>query len=440
MQEMDEGRTVACCIRHIFSKFAYCIRQIFSKFAYCIRQILKIMETLFNTMERRLMLTPTTIVRDFINDINWNKQLISIKGSRGVGKTTLMLQYIKLHYERGSREVLYCSLDSFYFTQHSILELAEQFYLNGGRHLFLDEIHKYPDWKNEIKQIYDDYPDLRVVVSGSSLLSIRKGDADLSRRCFPYYMPGLSLREYMIFYKNIHFPRYSLTDILEKAPAICGKVLEKCSPVAMFNEYCRQGYYPFFDGNREDYYISIENVVNYIIEQELPILEGVNPAYVRKLKVMVSVIANSLPFEVDITKLSRVLEINRETVMHYLNLLNNSDILNLLYSDLLSVKKMQKPDKIYLQNTNLLYALSKKIDIGTMRETFAMSELSPNHKIEYGKEKGDFLIDGEVRLEIGGSGKGFSQISGEKNSYVFADNIERATGRKLPLWLLGFLY
>lgn len=398
------------------------------------------MDSLFNIMERRLMLTQTTIVREIIHNINWNKQLISIRGSRGVGKTTLMLQYIKLHYAPGSKEVLYCSLDSFYFTQHSILELAEQFYLNGGRHLFLDEVHKYPTWKSEVKQIYDDYPNLKIVVSGSSLLSIRKGDADLSRRCFPYYMPGLSLREYLIFYKNINLPKHSLDSLINNAPSICHEVLEKCSPVAMFNEYCQMGYYPFFDGNKEDYYISIENVVNYIIEQELPTLEGVNPAYIRKIKVLVSVLANSLPFEVDITKLSKTLEINRETVMHYLNVLNNGDIISLLYSDLLSVKKMQKPDKIYLQNTNLLFALSNNIESGTIRETFTMSQLKPFHKIEYGKQKGDFLIDDKWRFEIGGTGKGFTQISGEKDSYVFADNIENASGRKLPLWLLGFLY
>ena len=386
------------------------------------------------------MLTPTTIVRDFINHINWDKHLISIKGSRGVGKTTLMLQYIKLHYPPGSKTVLYCSLDSFYFSRYSLLELAEKFYLNGGRHLFIDEVHKYPMWKREVKQIYDEYPNLKMVISGSSLLSIRHGDADLSRRCFPYYMPGLSLREYLIFYKDIILPKYSLDTLIRDAATICYEVIAKCSPVAVFNEYCQIGYYPFYDGNKEDYYISIENVLNYIIEQELTTLEGVNPAYIRKIKVMVSVLANSLPFEVDITKLSKVLEINRETVMHYLTILNNADILNLLYSDLLSVKKMQKPDKIYLHNTNLLYALSNKIESGTVRETFAMSQLKPFHKIEYGKEKGDFLIDDKWRFEIGGSGKGFSQIAGEKDSFVFADNIENASGRKMPLWLLGFLY
>lgn len=373
--------------------------------------------------------------------INWSDHLISIRGSRGVGKTTLLLQYIKLNYPRGSRKALYCSLENFYFNNHTLQELAETFYINGGRHLLLDEVHKYPTWKEEIKEIFDNYPDLRVVVTGSSILHMIKGDADLSRRCLPYYMPGLSLREYLQFYKDIMLDKHPLEEILRCAPKIAAEIRKHCSPVALYKEYSRFGYYPFYNGNRDDYYLRIENVVNFITEQELPLLSELKNGYVRKIKAMLSVLATSKPFEVDISKMAKMLELNRETVLSYLQLLERADLLNLLYSDLTSVKKMQKPDKIYLSNSNLLFALSQGGgEEGNMRETFVASQLKPFHRIEYGKQAGDFVIDGKWRLEIGGAGKGFSQISDLKDSYVFADNIEYVSGNKIPLWLLGFIY
>lgn len=399
------------------------------------------MDSLFQIMERRLDLTPTKIIRSIMDRINWSDHLISIRGSRGVGKTTLLLQYIKLNYPRGSRKALYCSLENFYFNNHTLLELAETFYINGGRHLLLDEVHKYPTWKEEIKEIFDNYPDLRVVVTGSSILHMIKGDADLSRRCLPFYMPGLSLREYLQFYKDINIDKHPLEEILLNAAEIAAEIRKHCSPVAMCKEYSRFGYYPFYNGNKEDYYLRIENVVNFIIEQELPLLSELKNGYVRKIKAMLSVLATSKPFEVDISKMSRMLELNRETVLSYLQLLEHADLLNFLYSDLTSVKKMQKPDKIYLSNSNLLFALSQGGgEEGNMRETFVMSQLKPFHRIEYGKQAGDFVIDGKWRIEIGGAGKGFSQIADLDDSFVFADNIEYVSGNKIPLWLLGFIY
>lgn len=399
------------------------------------------MESLFQTMERLLERTPVRIVRSMMEHINWDRQLISIRGSRGVGKSTLLRQYIKLNYPRGSREALYCSLDSFYFNNHTILELAETFYLHGGRHLFLDEVHKYSDWSSEIKEIYDSYPNLKIVVSGSSILHLLKGDADLSRRCLPYYMPGLSMREFLQFYKDITIAPCSLEDLLSDPYQIAARVREVCSPIAIMDEYCTHGYYPFYDGHDSDYYLQLENVVNYIVEQELPLLSDFKMGYVRKIKALLGVLSTSKPFEVDISKMAKLLEINRETVLSYIQILSKANLLNLLYSDLSSVKRMQKPDKIYLNNTNLLYALSEsRDDEGNRRETFVISQLSPFHKVEYGKEAGDFLVDSKWRFEIGGAKKGFSQIADIENSYVFADNIEYTSGNKLPLWLLGFLY
>lgn len=399
------------------------------------------METLFLKQERLLAQISTRIVRELMNQIHWDNRLIAIRGSRGVGKTTLMLQYIKLHYPAGSREVLYCSLDSIYFSNHNLLELVEAFYLQGGKHLFLDEVHKYPTWSKELKEVHDLYPTLRVVFSGSSLLNILNADADLSRRCIPYNMYGLSFREFLRFYKGIDMPICPLTEVLQNASAICGEVNAKCRPVQMFNEYLREGYYPFFTGNREDYYIRIENVVNLILEQEMPLLCGVDPAYVRRLKAMLGILSTSVPYEVDITKLAGTIGLTRNSVITYLQNLGRAELLNLLYSDILSVKRMQKPDKIYLQNTNLLYAISTtQVQIGTVRETFAVSQLMVNHVVEYGKRQGDFVVDHTYTFEVGGGDKGFRQIAGVPNSYVLADNVEYATGNKLPLWLVGLCY
>lgn len=399
------------------------------------------MDSLFLKQERLLVQTSIGIVRELMTKIHWNNRLIAIRGSRGVGKTTLMLQYIKLNYIPGSREVLYCALDSIYFSNHTLLDLAEKFYLQGGKHLFLDEVHKYPAWSKELKEVYDLYPSLRVVFSGSSLLNILNADADLSRRCLPYNMFGLSFREFLMFYKNIRFPVISLQEVLQGASDICREVNERCRPVQMFKEYLQDGYYPFFTGNCEDYYMNIENVVNLILEQEMPLLCGVDPAYIRKLKALLGILASSVPYEVDITKLAGIIGLTRNSVITYLQNLNRAELLKLLYSDLASVKKMQKPDKIYLQNPNLLYAIaSTSVQIGTARETFAVNQLAVNHEVEYGRTQGDFVVDHKYTFEIGGADKTFKQIADLPDSFVLADDIEYATGKKLPLWIVGMTY
>jgi len=398
------------------------------------------MDSLFIKQERLLSHLPAT-EREITQNINWDNRLISIRGSRGVGKTTLMLQYIKRKYGAGTHEALYCSLDSVYFSNKQLLNLAEQFYTNGGKQLFLDEVHKYPTWSKEIKEIYDCYPELKIVISGSSLLNILNAEADLSRRCMPYTMPGLSFREYLKFYSNIDIPVYSLKEILETPDKVCTQINKECRPLAMFAKYLQEGYYPFFNGNKGDYYVYIENIVNLVLEQELPLLCGIDPAYIRRIKALLEIITHTVPFEVDITKLSSLLSISRNSLLSYLHSLERSGMITLLYSDNLTVKKLQKPDKIYLNNTNMLYALSSQnIDIGTARETFVVSQLSYNHSIEYGKKTGDFTIDREITFEVGGPDKKFTQIAGVDNSYILSDGIEYATGRRLPIWLIGLTY
>ncbi len=399
------------------------------------------MDSLFLKQERMLAQTSTEIVRELMNRINWNHRLIAIRGSRGVGKTTLMLQYIKQHYPAGSRDALYCTLDGIYFSNHSLIELIDLFYMQGGKHLFLDEVHKYPTWSKELKEAHDLYPSLKIVFSGSSLLNILNADADLSRRCLPYNMYGLSFREYLMFYKGITLPVHSLEDILQNAAAICQDVNAVCRPVQMFDSYLHEGYYPFFTGNREDYYINIENIINLILEQEMPLICGIDPAYVRKLKALLGILATSVPYEVDITKLAAAIGLTRNSVISYLQSLDKAEVITLLYSDVLSVKKMQKPDKIYLHNPNLLYAIANTpVNVGTARETFVVNQLSTLHEVEYGKAKGDFVVDHHYTFEVGGADKSFKQIADIPNSYVLADNTEFTSGNKIPLWLMGMLY
>ena len=375
-----------------------------------------------------------------MHSVNWEKQLVAIRGPRGVGKTTLIRQYIKQNYGISAGEALYCVMDSMYFANHTLLELAEQFHLMGGTHLFLDEVHRYPTWSREIKEIIDLYPNMKITFTGSSLIQILNADADLSRRVLSYTMEGLSFREYLQFYKGIHIPVYSLEDILTNYDDICAETNKLCHPQPLFEEYLRVGYFPFYDGDEEEYYSRIENVVSFIIDQEMTQFCGVEASYTRKLKAMMLFLANNLPYNVNIAKLSSYLEINKTTVLSYLSSMKKAELLHLLYADNKSVTKMQKPDKIYVHNPNILCALGTEQNIGTLRECFVVNQLSVGHTVEYGKSQGDFVIDGSITIEVGGKDKTFDQIADIPHSYILADSMEFPVGKKLPLWLVGLLY
>ncbi len=398
------------------------------------------METLAKKHRMFISQVSMDIVRDRIDDISWEKPLVAIRGSRGVGKTTMIRQYIRRTYGTNSGEALYCVMDSIYFSSHSLLDLAERFHQMGGKHLFLDEVHKYPHWSKEIKEINDRYPDLKITFTGSSLLQILNSDADLSRRALSYTLEGLSFREYLHFYKGIKIPAYSLSDILNDAEAICGEINRLCRPQKMFEEYLRTGYYPFYDGSEVEYYSRIENVVNFIIEQEMTEFCGVEPSYTRKLKAMLLFLAGNIPYEVNISKLASYLEISKNTVLSYLDSMNRAELIHLLYADNKTVTKMQKPDKIFIHNPNMLYALAENSQIGTVRECFVVNQLSVHHNVEYEKTVGDFKIDGSVTFEVGGERKSFEQIADVPDSYILADNLEYPVGKKLPLWLAGLTY
>ena len=399
------------------------------------------MDTLFERQDAMLNATSMEIVRDYINHVNWDAPMLCIRGPRGVGKSTLLRQYIIKNLGIGNEEALYCSLDWGYFTQHTMLETAEKFYKRGGKVLVMDEVHKYEGWSREVKEVAEVYPSLKLILSGSSLLRLLDGNADLSRRCTGYEMPGLSFREYLMFYHGIELPAYSLEEILESPRQIAAKVNAACRPLQYFHDYFKNGYYPYYLRNPLDYHTLIEQTINYVIDVELPQLRKVNPANCRKLKALLYVLAQQVPFDVDISKLASVVGLQRNTVIEYLNHLNDSKLLALIYSDNTSVKKMQKPDKIYLDNPNMLYAMATTpVKIGTARECFVVNQLSHRHKVEYGKEHGDFKIDGKWTVEVGGEGKSFAQIADMPNSFVFADDIEMPRGSKIPLWMIGMTY
>ena len=403
------------------------------------------MNTLFRKSDRLLANTSTGIVREKMGEIHWNSQLVTIIGAKGVGKSTLIKQYLKLNYQPGDRRVLYCSADTVDFSTRTLVELAEEFVIQGGELLAIDEIHKYKpgtaDWSREIKEIYELFPDLKMIVSGSSLLRLKEGDADLSRRAVKYTMPGLSFREALRFYHDLSFPVWTLEDILAHPYDLWQMVSSKCKPVALFKEYLEKGYYPFLLEGTGEYYTKIEQVVNYIIETELPQICKVDVANVRKLQALIAMICCETPFELNANKIATALEIGRDTVVEYLKYLGDAKVLNLLYSDKKRIGKLSKPDKVYLENPNILYALAPaKVEIGTLRETFAVDCLSEFHVVEYGKTQGDFKVDSKYTFEIGGRSKDFSQIAGMKDSYIFADDWDMPDGAKLPLWMLGFLY
>ena len=378
--------------------------------------------------------------RSLMNEINWNAQLIGIRGARGVGKTTLMLQHIKETYGTDPTVALYASLDHLYFSRHSLLELAEEFYKQGGQCLYLDEVHKYEGWSREIKNIYDVFPELKVVFTGSSLLNILNAEADLSRRCVSYDMQGLSFREYLLFKEGLSFPIFALEDILQHPLEIAQEVVAQCRPLQHFPKYMQEGYYPFFLQLDIDYLTQVQKVVSLILEIELPQLRQVDVGNVRKLRSLLAVLSSGVPFAVDISKMAQMAELNRNTILSYLSHLHRARLINLLYSDKLNLKRMQKPDKIYLENTNLLQALSlTQVEVGTQRETFFVNQLSHKHQVEYGKQA-DFLIDRRYTIEVGGQSKDGKQIAGTQNAFIAADGIEYAFGNKLPLWLFGFLY
>jgi len=377
--------------------------------------------------------------RPLIHTINWEDRLIEIKGAKGVGKTTLMLQHI-LQTFKNVDDTLYVSLDNLWFKTFSLKDLADWFYAQGGRYLFLDEVHYYPHWQTVIKNLTDEYADLHIVFTGSSMLQLEAGEGDLSRRLMDYHLPGLSFREYLRFEGIADFPVYSLEDILQKHVQMSFAVKEKIGSIQPhFNQYLQHGYYPFYKAVHAGYEIRLQHVVNQVLERDYPLIDEVTVATIEKTKKMLMVLAQSVPQMPTMSTLYGQLETGRNQGLKMLYALERADLLMLLTDKTKSLKTLCRPEKIFLHNTNLMYALGANIEIGTVRETFFLNQLSQVVPIHY-PAKGDFLADNQYLFEVGGANKTFEQIKDIPNSFLAIDNTETGYKNRIPLWLFGFLY
>jgi len=398
------------------------------------------MEQLIEKFRKKIAQTQTNFVRSVMFQINWEARLIGLKGARGVGKTTLLLQFIKLRLLNEIDSTLYVSLDNIWFTEHKLINLVDSFVKRGGKYLFLDEVHKYPNWSIEIKNIYDDYPEIKIVFTGSSLLEILNARADLSRRAVIYNMQGLSFREYLNIELNIDLKSVTFEEIVNQHSEISREIVSKIKPLQHFESYLQNGYYPFYKEIPNLYHSRLEEVINMVLEVELPQLRNVNVAYVSKLKQLMYIVSESAPFTPNISKISERIGVNRETLLGYLYYLNEAHLLFSTYKDAKGITLLQKPDKLFLENTNLMYALNgRSVSIGNARETFFVNQLRYNHLIEIAKQS-DFLVDNKYTFEIGGKNKNKTQIEGLKDAYIALDNIEYGYENKIPLWIFGFLY
>ncbi len=398
------------------------------------------MEDLNLQFQQRLRHISTDFVRSLMDEINWEARLIGIKGARGTGKTTLLLQYIKLHLSKEPGQTLYISLDAVWLNNRSLLELVREFEQQGGKYLFLDEIHKYDGWAQELKNIYDTYPALKIVFTGSSLLEILNARADLSRRAVVYTMQGFSFREYLSVETGIVFERLTLNQILENHLEEATKINEKIRPFQHFETYLKQGYYPFYREQPDLYPMRLSEVINMMLEIELPLLRNVETAYISRIRQLLVIIAQSVPFVPNVSKLSQKIQINRATLLSYFHYLDEIGLTHNLFKESGGISKLQKPSKVYLENTNLAYLLAREnANEGNLRETFFANQLKYRHNLLY-TEKGDFLIDEKYTFEIGGKKKTNKQIETLEKAYIASDTIEYGFGNKIPLWLFGFLY
>ena len=398
------------------------------------------MEGLVEKFRFKLSLISTDFVRSLEAEINWKARLIGVKGARGVGKTTLLLQHILLHHSENLDKVLYVSLDSIWFSNNSLVDLVDNFVKKGGEFLFLDEVHRYDNWSQELKNIYDDYPMLKVVFTGSSLLHILNARADLSRRAITYTMQGLSFREYLSIETGHTFAKLSLESILSNHAKESILINSKVKPLYYFDMYLKQGYYPFYKEELDLYLPRLEEIINMMLEIELPLLRGLDLAYVPKIKQLLLIISESVPFVPNVTKLSQKMGIARSTLLMYFHYLAEIGLTINLFKESGGISKLQKPLKVYLENTNLMYALtSKAANTGNVRETFFANQLAYNHKVMY-SDKGDFLVNEQYVFEIGGKDKSIKQIEGIENAFIAADTIEYGFQNKIPLWMFGFLY
>ena len=382
-------------------------------------------------MQNQLANIPVDFQRYMAERINWNDRMFGLVGPRGVGKTILFLQYIKRNIDR--EKILYVSADNTYFATHSLIDVADEFSREGGRHLFIDEVHKYANWSRELKQIYDTHPDLKIAFTGSSILDINKGESDLSRRAPMYYMQGLSFREYLAMFHKIVVPTYSLDDILNHKALIA----DVQHPLPLFRDYLQKGYYPFSTDSRFE--VELNQVINFTMEVDIPQFARMNASTGQKLKKLLGIVAESAPFKPVMDKIAKMISVSRNDIGDYFYYMERAGMLGQLRNSTGGIIGLGKVEKIYLDNTNLAYVLGgEATNIGNIRETFFFNQMRVNHKV-LSSDVSDFEIDNHT-FEVGGKNKGQKQLANVDSGFVVKDDIEYGSGNIVPLWAFGLNY
>ncbi len=395
------------------------------------------MEELEQKFYQKYARTNEDAIRDFASVIDWSDRLIGIKGGRGVGKTTMILQHIKKNYKPDGK-ALYISLDNLYFSENSFYRLADEFHRKGGVFLAVDEVHRYPNWATEMKNIYDDMPDLKLVFTGSSLLHLHKAKADLSRRAVMYSMPGLSFREFLGFETGQMFEKCTLDELIGNHTELAINVASKIKPLAYFDAYLNHGYYPFYLENKTSFHQKLSETVLAVLEVDITQFASVQVSNIIYLKKLLQIISNSVPFKPNMNALSQRTGISLNTMKIYLGLLSDAELLQLLHVKGKGMNSLNRPEKIYLGNTNLIYNLGDG-NLGNVRETFFLQQTRISNMVA-ASPSADFLVNDKYTFEVGGKGKTSKQISGVKHSYLVKDDIEIGSGNTIPLWMFGMLY
>ena len=372
--------------------------------------------------------TRNTIKRELSNEINWNDRMICIKGFRGVGKTTFLLDIVRDQY-LNDRTCLYVNLNSFYFSRRKIFNFADEFYKKGGKTLILDQINKYPDWAKELRSCYDEFPDLKIIFSASPVIRVIDGNEYLNGIAKVYHLEGLSFREYINFTTGLAFRRYTLNEIIDNHLSIAGSITEKIKPLAFFNEYLKEGYYPYFLHNKPFYNETLLKHINLALEIDVTYLNQIELKYLPRLRKLLQIISSHVPFSPNVSKLSADVKTSRATIMNYLAYLKNARLINQLFSN-------GNDDQVYLQNTNLIYAIDPgNVNNNNLRLTFFYNQVGYQYEIK-NSAIADFKVNGEYHFSVGGK---YTEPKGE-NCYAAADLIEIGDGNIIPLWLFGFLY
>lgn len=396
------------------------------------------MESLLEFQENILRQIKNDFRRYLLGQVNWSHRMIGIKGPRGAGKTTLMLQHLK--FDLGMPpEALYITADHNWFYNHTLFDVANDWYKQGGKILFIDEVHKYPNWSLELKNIYDGLPEMRIVFSASSALDLYRGEADLSRRVISYLLAGLSFREFLMLTEGISFDAVSIDDIRNNHLIICRVITEGFRPLPAFRKYLEIGYLPIIVEGEDSYLVKLKQIINTIVDVDLAYISSYNPGTAVKVKKLLGVIAESVPFKPNIAALARKLDLSRDSVYQHIYQLKDARLLNTLNIEGKGVSILQKPDKIFLENTNLAFSLKENPDIGNVRETFALNQLLNAGLNVSSAVEGDFIANG-LTIETDGKSKSINQVKHLDDYLVAADDIEIGSGNKVPLWLLGFLY